>query len=171
MEYYPILLEGVIFVFLLSLFEFILFYVILAPENSVKIQDKVNKDIQKVFQPNLEKLSSDNLKYITLIANHNNGYRYYLSQLDTEMQKENKNRKLILVFIIIIFLLMVFILYLYGRFIIKSKFTFKTIIVSILITYVLIIIMQLHVVYGVIPKLAMTNDDEITNHVYQYILQ
>jgi hypothetical protein len=48
-NYYPILLESLLFVCLLSLFEYIMYYIILAPDNKTIIQSKVDDDVKKAL--------------------------------------------------------------------------------------------------------------------------
>ena len=48
-NYYPILLEGLLFVCILSFFEYVLYYTVLEPDHKKAIQGKVEKDVKKAI--------------------------------------------------------------------------------------------------------------------------
>jgi hypothetical protein len=187
-NYYPILLESLLFVCLLSLFEYVMYYIILAPENKVKIQDKVDSDVKTAldfdvdveYPEDIEKLLETHptfaklaLKYIKTENRPDlkqTGYRYYLQQLDEAMQTENSIRKYGVTILIFILFLLLFIFILYGRYIIRVPFSMVTIAYSIGITFTLIVMMQLYFIYVVSPQLKMVNNKSIEKAMYAFML-
>jgi len=190
-KYYPILLESLLFVCLLSLFEYIMYYIILAPDNKKIIQAKVDTDVKKSLNFDINTLNVNNSEELTkqleknpLLAKmaldyiqnsespdfKNTGYRYYLQQLDEAMQTENKVRRYGVTILIIILFMLLFIFVLYGRYIIKVPFNMKQIAASISITFILIVCMQLYFVYIVTPKFKMVNDKSIQKALYAFML-
>jgi hypothetical protein len=190
-KYYPILLESLLFVCLLSLFEYVMYYIILAPDNKKMIQDKVDKDVKKSLDFDINTLNLNNSDELTkqlekhpLLAKmaldyiqnsespdfKNTGYRYYLQQLDELMQTENKVRLYGVTILIFILFLLLFIFILYGRYIIKVPFNMEQIAASISITFILIVCMQLYFIYIVTPKLKMVNDKSIQKALYAFML-
>jgi hypothetical protein len=187
-NYYPILLESLLFVCFLSLFEYVMYYIILAPDNKVIIQDKVDDDIKKALDINVDLKYPDKIKEelekhplmaqlaLNFINNKkkidlkNTGYRYYLQQLDDSMANENQTRRYgVTILIFILFLLMI-IFALYGRFIIKVPFSPMAILTSISITFVFIAFMQLYFVYKVTPQFKMINNKSIEKAMYGFML-
>jgi hypothetical protein len=188
-NYYPILLESLLFVCLLSLFEYILYYLVLAPDNEVIIQNKVNTDVKKALdfdmtnveypdklkeelekQPLMAKLALDYIKSDNKVDLRKTGYRYYLEQLDANMSAENKIRRYGVTVLIFILFLLLFIFVLYGRFIIKVNFNMSSIAYSIGITFTLIVMMQLYFIYKVSPQLKVVNDQSIAKAIYGFLL-
>ena len=187
-NYYPILLESLLFVCLLSLFEYVMYYIILAPENKGKIQGKVDVDIKKALnflddvqysddvianlekQPTLAKLTLEYIKSKDKPDLKQTGYRYYLQQLDEAMAAENMIRKSGVTILIFILFLLLFIFILYGRFIIKVHFSMKHIAYSISLTFTMIVIMQLYFIYVVSPQLKVVNNKSIEKAIYAFML-
>ena len=187
-NYYPILLESLLFVCLLSLFEYIMYYIILAPENKAKIQGKVDVDIKKALnflddmeysddvlanlekQPTLAKLALEYIKKEDKPDLKQTGYRYYLQQLDEAMAAENMIRKAGVTILIFILFLLLFIFILYGRYIIRVNFSMKHIGYSIGITFVMIVVMQLYFIYVVSPQLKVVNNKSIEKAIYAFML-
>ena len=165
-NYYPILLESLLFVCLLSLFEYVLYYYVLAPDNEVQIQNKVNKDVKNALNFDMQHVEypdqlKDNLKQNPFLAKFTldyiksndkpdlkkAGYRYYLQQLDAIMAAENTVRRYAVTVLILILFLLLFIFILYGRYIIKVQFNMYAIYSSIVITFIFIVVMQLYFIY------------------------
>lgn len=187
-KYYPILLESLLFVCLLSLFEYVMYYIILAPDNKRKIQEQVDLDIKKSlnfmdnFQyaddiveklqnyPILAKFILDYIKNKDAFKIKKLGYRYYLQQLDEQMQNENKIRKVGVTVLIIILFLLLFIFILYGRYIINVNFSMRKIAYSIGLTFTMIVAMQLYFIYIITPKLKMVNTKSIEKTIYGFML-
>lgn len=187
-NYYPILLESLLFVCMLSLFEYIMYYLILAPDNVKTIQNKISKDISKQLNKNTELNQEELLQYLRdnpVIAQmvyayiesgqgsnlSNTGYRYYLQQLDQIMADENANRRIGVTILIVFLFLLLFIFVLYGRYIIMAKFSMWAIFTSIAITFIFIVMMQLYFIYIVTPKLKMVNDKSIERAIYEFLLK
>lgn len=187
--YYPILLEGTLFVVLLSLFEYVMYYLILAPDNKVKIQRKVERDVASAMEFDIDMENNEKIEEslrknpllaklaLSYIRNGHSktdlkkaGYRYYLEQLDEVMQNENTTRFYGVTILILILFLLNTVFVLYGRFIIKVPFSLIAIFSSIFITYIFIIMMQLHFVYNVSPQFRMINNKAIEQAIYGFIL-
>lgn len=188
-NYYPILLESLLFVCLLSLFEYILYYFVLAPDNEVIIQSKVNNDVKNALNfdvnnveypdkikeelekhPLLAKLTLDYVKSENKPNLRNAGYRYYLQQLDASMAAENRVRRYAVTILIFILFLLLFIFILYGRYIINVTFNMHSIGYSIGITFLFIVMMQLYFIYRVSPQLKVVNDQSIKKAIYGFLL-
>lgn len=187
-NYYPILLESLLFVCLLSLFEYVMYYIILAPENKGKIQSKVDNDVKKALDfdveveypdelekflethPTMAKLALNYIKSKDKPDLNETGYRYYLQQLDDAMQTENSIRKYGVTILIFILFLLLSIFILYGRYIIRVPFSMVTIAYSIGITFTLIVMMQLYFIYVVSPQLKLVNNKSIEKAMYAFML-
>jgi len=187
-NYYPILLESLLFVCFLSLFEYIMYYAMLAPDNKKSIQEKVDNDVKASLEfdinvENVDKIKeqlANNPMMAQLVLNYidsnnsidlkNTGYRYYLQQLDDAMIGENNIRKYGVTILIFIIFLLTAIFALYGRFIIKVPFNMLAILSSISITFVFIVIMQLYFIYRVTPQLKMVNNKSIEKAMYGFML-
>jgi magnesium-transporting ATPase (P-type) len=168
-----------------------MYYIILAPDNKKIIQAKVDSDVKKSLNFDINSLNVNNSEELTkqlekhpLLAKmaldyiqnsespdlKNTGYRYYLQQLDEAMINENNIRRYAVTILIFIFFLLLFIFVLYGRYIINVPFNLKQIGTSISITFILIACMQLYFVYIVTPKLKMVNDKSIQKALYAFML-
>lgn len=188
-DYYPILLESLLFVCLLSLFEYILYYLVLAPDNKRMIQSKVNKDIKSAInfdidnaeysdklkeeltkRPFLAKMVLDYIKSDDKPDLKKAGYRYYLQQLDAIMTTENTVRQYGVTILIFVLFLLLFVFILYGRYIIKASFNMYAIATSISITFIFIVVMQLYFIYRVSPQLKVVNDQSINKAILAFLL-
>jgi hypothetical protein len=199
-NYYPILLEGLLFVCILSFFEYLLYYIVLAPDNKKAIQGKLEKDVKKAITfINLGTQTDDIKQYFTdnpflakLVLDFietketntgstgstdlsdnifkKTGYRYYLQQLDEQMENENKMRKNGVTILIFILCLLMIIFILYGRYIIQVNFDMRVIMSAIAFTFVLIVLMQLYFIYRVSPQLKLFNNGSIQRAIYGFML-
>lgn len=193
---YLIIFEALLFVAILSLFEFIFFYGLIVPKNSKNIQnnlinkitEKKNEEIEKHNIPsinqiikkklipvlneyNLENMNdSDKINLSNVINARLDNYRYSFKLIDKYSERTNQLFFCITIIVIICIFVIVLIWFIIGYGIYGYKAPWSLFTISLPLTFLFVGFGQIILALYIIPKFMLGNNNKVKQTIIELLL-
>lgn len=194
---YRNIFEAMVFVSILSLFEFAFFYGIVVPQNEKKINKNIQESITKMEfgdEPESKEKLADG-KLINVIANMINqdinqkitnkplqkeglkymiekrldSYRVVFELFDKEFEEENLKKFYLTIIIVLGCFILTILWFIYGYYFYGYTILKESMLISLPITFIFVATGQLFLTLYIIPQFMLGNDSNVESKVYQLL--